>query len=188
MGSFSPDESNDTPGRSNTGIIVDPTAGICDFDNDADCDLADIDSLTAVGNLVVGVIEGFDPKFDLTNDNLVNEADLSEWLLLAGQENGFAGPLLRGDANLDGTINPADLNVVGINWLQNAQFSGGDFNGDGIVDPADLNFLGIGWLNVVPPAVANAAAVPEPSVCWSLPWFAALALVIRRRRVAAVAL
>ena len=47
---------------------------------------------------------------------------------------------LRGDANLDGTVNGADLNTVlsdfnttGMSWAQ------GDFDGNGTVNGADLN-------------------------------------------------
>ena len=169
MGQFNPGDSNDTPGKSNTGIIIEPPIAECDFDADGDCDTADVDSLTSVGNLVVGVVEGFDAQFDLTADSQVNGSDLSEWLRLAGEKNGFAGPLLPGDANLDGTVNATDLNLAGINWLRGAQWSGGDFNGDGQVNASDLNLLGVNWLQTVPPATAIPAAVPEPSAgCWLL--------------------
>ena len=59
-----------------------------------------------------------------------------------------------GDANLDGAVNAADLNVVGLNWLKTGcvSWSDGDFNGDNQVNPADLNIIGLNW--------ATAAAAP----------------------------
>jgi hypothetical protein len=67
-----------------------------------------------------------------------------------------------GDANLDGIVDAADLNILGKNWLREdvSGWSEGDFNGDQRVDQFDLNALGENWL------VENrstAAAVPEPS-------------------------
>lgn len=180
MGMFDPLESEDTPGSSNTGQIVEMP--VCDFDLDGDCDPLDADRLTAVGDLVAGVSSGFDPMFDLTNDNQVNGDDLTEWLKIAGDEHALAGPLLRGDANLDGTVNASDLNVVGIHWLQNAEWSGGDFNGDGMVNANDLNFVGIHWLSSVPAAGSVNAAVPEPSgLALLLPWLAFVAAAGRAR-------
>ena len=70
---------------------------------------------------------------------------------------------LPGDANRDGTVNGADLNIVLSNY--NQTFTGdtwalGDFNGDGTVDGADLNVV-LSNYNQVGGGVA--AAVPEPS-------------------------
>ena len=68
--------------------------------------------------------------------------------------------LLPGDANLDGRVDAADLNILGLNWLgMDKTRSEGDFTGDGIVNSADLNVLGINWQT----GVGNPAAVPEPS-------------------------
>ena len=59
-----------------------------------------------------------------------------------GGGGGGALMVLPGDANLDGTVNGADLNIVlsnynqtGMNWVT------GDFNGDGTVNGADLNIV-----------------------------------------------
>jgi hypothetical protein len=74
---------------------------------------------------------------------------------------------LSGDANLDGTVDPTDLNRVGLSWLsQVAAWSAGDFSADGVVDAADLNGLGIHWRQSVPLA-ASGNAVPEPST-WGM--------------------
>lgn len=177
MGGFAPNDL-DTPGLSNSGLIIEPPSSECDFNSDGACDSSDIDSLTAVGNLVAGVTDGFDPLFDLTKDNQVNGDDISRWLELAGEKNGFAEPLRRGDANLDGMIGPVDLNAIGLQWLKNdSVWSQGDFDGDGVVGPSDLNVVGLGWLQSVP----QRAPVPEPS-SWvmMLPWLL-LSLSLRRR-------
>ena len=51
-----------------------------------------------------------------------------------------------GDANLDGSVNALDMNVIGQNWLDSVDsWNGGDLNGDGVVDTADLNLLGKYW-------------------------------------------
>ena len=70
--------------------------------------------------------------------------------------------LLDGDANGDGTVNGADLNIVLSNF--NGTFSGdawadGDFNGDGTVNGADLNTV----LSHFNQSAGVGAAVPEPS-------------------------
>jgi hypothetical protein len=67
---------------------------------------------------------------------------------------------LPGDANGDGTVNGADLNIVlsnynlpGMSWIQ------GDFDGNGTVNGADLNTV----LSNYNQSVGATAAVPEPS-------------------------
>jgi uncharacterized delta-60 repeat protein len=72
---------------------------------------------------------------------------------------------LPGDANLDGTVNGADLNTVLSNYNQTGMnWSQGDFNGDGAVNGADLNIVlsnynqstGLSAAQVSPPAAAIA--------------------------------
>ena len=88
--------------------------------------------------------------------------------------------LLPGDANGDGAVNAADLNIVGLNWQMGGKTRAeGDFNGDGFVDAADLNVLGVNWQRV---AAADQAAVPEPSTTLGL-WMALLCGALLRRRV-----
>ena len=48
---------------------------------------------------------------------------------------------LPGDANMDGMVNGADLNIVLSNYNMAGDWSKGDFNGDGIVNGADLNIV-----------------------------------------------
>ena len=80
----------------------------CDLDGDRDCDLDDIDQLSW------GIRMPFDPQFDIDGDGEFDVwEDTDYWLETAGEENGFAASFLRGDANLDGSVNVFDLNAVG---------------------------------------------------------------------------
>lgn len=122
---------------------VDPGGAPCDLDMDGDCDITDINSLIDTAG--------------------VTPEEINQWLIDAGSENGFAGALLPGDANLDGSVNPQDLNQLGQNWLgAGTTWESGDFNGDDTTDAQDLNAIGQNWLGEVPSAAA-AATVPEPS-------------------------
>jgi len=80
---------------------------------------------------------------------------------------------LAGDANLDGTVNVADLNKVLANWGKtNQTWAEGDFNYDGVVNVADLNKVLANWGKTVPAgydslggpagAAGPCSAVPEP--------------------------
>ena len=135
----------------------------------------DVDAL--VGEIVAGTDNSV---FDLTEDGAVSDADLSQWLSAAATENSFSPPYLSGDANLDGSVDSADLNNLGQNWLGHPNtWQLGDFNADGNVDVDDLNELGQNWQRAIPRA-ASQKAVPEPSTA-TLAVFA-LAAVLRRRR------
>ena len=129
-----------------------------DFNGDGNFDCADVDSL------VVEIVAGTNAAaFDLTNDGLVNQADLTEWLAVAGAANLPSGnPYLSGDANLDGSVDAEDF----IEWNTNkftavAAWCSGDFNADGVVDAADF----IEWnANKFTSAdVHGTPSVPEPS-------------------------
>jgi hypothetical protein len=83
---------------------------------------------------------------------------------------GYLGPMsldatvttilpLPGDANLDGTVDGADLNTVLSNYNQTGTvWAQGDFNADGTVDGADLNTV----LSNYNMHNSLTAAVPEP--------------------------
>ncbi len=127
---------------------------ICDLNNDGNCGLADIDAL--MQEVAAGTNNS---QFDLTSDGLVNDDDRDQWLVDAGPQNGFAGPFLVGDSNLDGQINASDLNALGLSWLTDVQdWSKGNFTGSG-VNAADLNAMALNWQQSVPVA----SPVPEPS-------------------------
>ena len=137
----------------------------CDFNGDAVCDILDLDLLQYDG------LASQDARYDLTDDGLVDLLDRDFWLSELGT--------VVGDFNLDGKVNTADLNDLGINWQKSdaVSYSSGDANGDGRVATQDLNDLAINWQF----GVANATTVPEAS----LPWWVIigiLLLVHRSRR------
>ncbi len=107
--------------------------------------------------LIAAIKDGSnETEFDLDGNGVVDSEDRDQWLTTFKQS-------LLGDANLDGTVDSADLNIVGLNW-QNASASGwsqGDFNGDGLVNSSDLNDVGRNWN--ASGAAAAPASVPEPT-------------------------
>ena len=119
------------------------------------------------GNLVFDYVTGSDPistiVADIKSRLIYNSAATTTYGL--GYVNDGAGQVtvmdaLYGDANLDGTVNGADLNVVLSNYNQTGMtWSQGDFNYDGAVNGADLNIV----LSNYNQTVAATAAVPEPS-------------------------
>lgn len=129
-----------------------------DFDLDGDLDGDDADALV----MAVAVMTN-DPSFDLTGDGLVDQADLEDWLAVAGSINLASGnSYLVGDANLDGFVDGPDF----IAWNNNkftsvAAWTAGDFNADGAVDGQDF----VAWnANKFQSADGSGtAAVPEPS-------------------------
>ena len=124
------------------GTISDTIDG--DFDFDGDLDLDDLESLHAV--IVAG---NNNEDFDLTNDGLVNLADLTNWVTV--QKGTFMA-----DANLDGGVDATDFNrwndnkfTAAVGWFN------GDFDASGAVDASDFNI----WMaNRFQAAAAPAAA------------------------------
>ncbi len=111
---------------------VDPLIGDFNFDHVYGCE--------DVNALVAAIVDGLhDPSFDLTNDMLVDNADLDLWLAAAAQFDGLGSPYKRGDANLDGFVDGQDF----IRWNTNkfqpiAAWCAGDFTADGFVDGQDF--------------------------------------------------
>ena len=127
-----------------------------DFDDNGEYELDDIDALVAA--IASGA---HDPVFDLTGDGLTNAGDLDLWRELAGRVlNDSQGPVLVGDANLDGVVDGQDF----IAWNNNkftalASWSGGDFTADGLVDGQDF----VAWNNFkFQTADGTTVVVPEP--------------------------
>ena len=122
-------------------MIVSDTS--TDFNGDGNVDVVDVNLLTAVGDLAVGVaVPPADAKFDLIHDDIVDSADLDQWLVDAAMINGLGSPYLRGDANLDGDVDVWDFDGSGdaqvlmsnMGMQHGAKWGDGDFNGDGDVD------------------------------------------------------
>jgi hypothetical protein len=95
-------------------------------------------------------------EFDLNNSGEVDQADV-QFLV----EN-IIGTFM-GDANLDGKVDAADLDQVGINWqrMDGAGWSDGDFTGDGTVNAQDLNVIGINWRSGEAAAAVAHARLPR---------------------------
>lgn len=137
---------------------------VCDFSDDGLCHVSDIDLMTGVGDLTIGVsVPPADSVFDLDANDIIDINDVDQWLAAAASQNGFSEPYLSGDADLNGTVDAADLNALALNWQQNVtRWSGGDFTGNGAVNAADLNRLALNWQSSVPLAAAT-QNLPEPS-------------------------
>ncbi len=118
-----------------------------DVNGDGQTDAGDIDLVfsalaAGVGNL----------KFDLDEDGMITSADVDH---LVQVDLGS----YYGDANLDGIVSLADLDLLGQNYGAVTGWSGGDFSGDGLASLADLDLMGLNWGAGTP----SIAAVPEPS-------------------------
>lgn len=143
-----------------------PTTLPCDFDEDGDCDLGDID------NLAFTVIEGSnDATFDISNDGVVNNADVELFLSQVGSPNG--------DLDLNGTVEFADFLQLSSNFGLAAEWSGGDLTVDGTVGFPDFLILSE---NFGQSGSGTLAAVPEPATGGMALVFVMCCTALRRRR------
>jgi hypothetical protein len=138
----------------NSWLAATPSPGMVDFDTGIPGDLTGDGVVDAADiNTLFAAINAGDPpaEFDLDGNSVVDQLDV-RFLV-----QDILGTFL-GDANLDGRVNAADLNQVGLNWRETNVMGWelGDFNGDGFVNAMDLNILGLNWRNGE--AVAAAAA------------------------------
>ena len=125
-----------------------------DFNADGRLDAADIDELSVV------VREGSHPeRFDVTDDDLVNNDDRAMWVHELKHT-------YFGDANLDGEFNTGDfVQVFEAGKYETQQYAGwaeGDWNGDGVFDTGDfvIAFEDGGYERGLP---VHTVVVPEPS-------------------------
>ncbi|MEM8678157.1 MAG: choice-of-anchor Q domain-containing protein [Planctomycetota bacterium] len=124
--------------------MVDDVPVDCDFNDDGDCDLDDLDMLTMEITAGTNNLE-----FDLNDDGVVDILDVTDnpegWLAAAGARPENAGltggnPFLAGDFNLDGVVDGQDFIVWNANKFTNTggKWSLGDGNADGITDGQDF--------------------------------------------------
>jgi hypothetical protein len=170
--------------------------------------LVDLGAATFAGTLDVTLHDGFVPtanqSFDLmdftgesgnfTTVNLPNVGAGASWDTSQLYTTGVIKltALLNGDANLDGTVNVADLGALSTSYgaTSGANWSQGDFNNDGAVNVADLGALAtnygqsVGGGGMAGPAaeVAATAAVPEPGSATIVLGVCLAAGAVRRRR------
>ena len=149
-----------------------PPPLLCDFDGDSFCNVSDVNLMYSENfhNLVNGVATTeATEKFDLVDDDVIDNVDLDQWLVQAATENGYDSPHLRGD--VDDLANPESRKIdlsdyttlavnfspvgTGLNWDQ------GNFDGDGDIDLRDYNVLASSFNPSGYGAVTT--SVPEPS-------------------------
>jgi hypothetical protein len=141
-----------------------------DFDDSGTLDAADIDILSGRVHAAT-----YDAAFDLTNDNMLNDADRLMWI----EE--LAGTLV-GDADLNRNVEFADFLALAQRFNAAGGWADGDFDGNGEVQFGD--FLALSQNFGLSSSMEMAASVPEPS-CPSVVSMLVLAgtyLQRRRRR------
>ena len=154
---------------------MDPTAlGIlalalyCDFPPDAVCELEYISQTFQAGNLVAGVgTSGDTDRMDLVDNDTIDAADITDWLVQAATANGHGSPYLRGDTELDHDVDITDFNALASHFdpagdgdPHNGPFwDEGNFDGDDDTHITDFNLLATNFA----PAGYATSAIPEPS-------------------------
>ena len=127
--------------------------------------MADINQMFETGDLVTGVaVAGSTDRYDLSDNDTIDAADISEWLSQAAAANGFGSAYLRGDTDLDRDIDLTDYNALVTNFDPIGAYGpylwqDGNFNGDNNIDLSDYNSLASNFQ----PLGYGAAAVPEPA-------------------------
>ena len=117
------------PSRQGVTIIYQVERG--DFDDDGEPTAADLELLCA--NLGLRTPSAIN-NYDLNHDYVVDQLDIDFWIAHAAET-------LRGDANLDGTVNFPDFLALAENFGivdDDLRWGDGDFNGDGIVNFIDF--------------------------------------------------
>ena len=155
------------------------TESICDFDDNATCDVDDLDLLLAVGPIDGGVaVDPASALFDLNGDLVIDLVDRDLWLEAAGTVNGFDAAYLLGDANLDGAVNGADYIIWNSSkFTTGTAWSRGDFNGDGVINGADFLIWNANKFTAIGDSLLS---VPEPTSSCAI-WIVGLGLLLRSR-------
>ena len=92
-------------------------APYCNFTGGPSCDVLDINRMFEVGNLATGVVASVSTeRFDLIDNDIIDAADITEWLSLAATTNGYSSPYLRGDTDLDHDVDTFDLTGMIVNY------------------------------------------------------------------------
>ena len=163
-----------TPFDEQGNLIVLGVSG--DFESDGDCTTDDLDMLV---NALLN--QSTDLQFDMDGSGLIDENDLSQWLIDAALFNDLASPYSFADGNLDGEVDNLDLQILLENYGDAGAWSTGDYNIDGTINGADIVFWQRQYTVSLSTTLATTTTVPEPSTCW-LMLLVALGLLIRRSR------
>lgn len=143
-----------------------------DYNGNGAYECADINALTN------GIAAGTNnPSLDITGDGLVNQSDLTAWLIEAGgAQLPSHNPYLRGDANLDGVVDGTDFGIWNSNkFTTNKNWCGGNFNADGVTDGSDFGI----WNANKFTSADNSGQVPEPTAL--IPWLLCFVAGLWRR-------
>jgi len=138
-----------------------------DWDGEGICSTAAAADPQGITGL--GVLDNDDP-----HPNLGGKYELEGEALTIPGEDDFTQVLVMytyyGDANLDGQVSFADLNLLITGWenqppggIEDPRWGVGDFNYDGQVSFADLNLLITGWENQGGRLPEHGAHTPEPA-------------------------
>ncbi|MGF1633616.1 MAG: trypsin-like serine protease [Phycisphaerae bacterium] len=157
------------------------------------------------GNIAVRLLGGYLPEpgtsydivtaggYETISGNILNETGLAGLLLSTSQSGGvlslLAEAAIAGDANLDGTVDFTDFNIILGSFGGTGDWFAGDFDGNGVIDFADFNIVlgnfGSSVTGMTLSAaeyaafdLAVAAFIPEPT----LGTLTALPLLALRRR------
>ena len=135
----------------------------------------------------------------LITDDIYLDITFTSWSEGAGGGGGFAYdraanpiPDVDGDANGDGKVDAADLNILALSWQRSVTTgTGADFTGNGFVDAQDLNVLALNWqFGVDEPSLNSlnnvqtqslAVVIPEPTTALSVMVLSGLVSTLRRR-------
>ena len=117
-------------------------------------------------------------RYDLSENDTIDAADITWWLGLAAIANGHGSPCRRGDTEFDRDVDITDFNVLASHFdptgdggpVNGPFWNEGNFDGDGDTDITDFNLL---VANFAPSGYAM-SAIPEPSTML----LASLALVL----------
>ena len=139
-------------------------------------------------NLIAGAAQSFAASLDAASTGSfsalytlnVSDENLPGAISLAPMSLTILGRVaIGGDANLDGTVDTTDFNILASDFgAQSQTWVGGDFNGDGSVDTTDFNILASNFGQSEAASLAS-TFVPEPA---SMLAIAGLALLFQRRR------
>ncbi len=148
-------------------VVADSPMGVGgDFDLNDELDLADLNALSQA--IQSG---GNDPRYNLTNDEAVDVADLDVWVRKLKHTH-------YGDANLDGSVDFGDFVTLSSNFGTDGDWSQGDFDVDGTVAFPDFTLLSSNFGQTS----SRTQAVPEPSTGFSIGMAVVIAGWLRPKR------
>ena len=135
----------------------------CDFNNDGNCNITDLNLMLAEGPIAPGVAvtPGVNDHFDLNGDGWIDLDDQSQWLADAATINVLGSPYKPGDANLDGVVDGSDFGIWNANkFTSTLLWDTGNFDGNAVTDGSDCGL----WNANKFTSSDGASAIPEPGM------------------------